>query len=120
MRQVIGQAEIAPVVVARMTWAARLQGRLVIHFIDNDAARAGLVKGYSPSLASCALIAEAALEDVRLQAASWYARVPTLSNVADHPSRFERAAMFCLYHEAVEVHRPSLPAWWHVGRPPLA
>ena len=43
-----------------------------------------------------------------------------MSNVADHPSRFERAAMLSLDPEAVEVKKPSLPAWWHVGRPPLA
>ena len=117
-RQVIGQAEIAPVVVSKLTWGDRLGGRLVIHFIDNDAVRAGLVKGYSPILASCAMVAEANLEDVRLHAASWYARVPSLSNVADWPSRFERELLKQAYPGAVEVLRPRLPKWWGSGELP--
>ena len=119
LRQVIGQAEIAPVVIAKKTWAVRLAGRLILHFVDNDAARAGLIKGYSPSLASCKLIAEAALEDVRIQAASWYARVPTQSNVADHPSRFERSLLLALFPGAVEV-KATLPGWWHGEALPLS
>eukprot|EP00973_Karenia_brevis_P005302 725379-Karenia_brevis.AAC.1 len=56
--QVIGQAEIFPVLVARLTWAHDLEGQRAIFFIDNEAARLGLVKSYSPILASLKIIAE--------------------------------------------------------------
>eukprot|EP00973_Karenia_brevis_P002349 316089-Karenia_brevis.AAC.1 len=46
--QVIGQAEIFPVLVARLTWKHYLKGRRVIFFLDNEAARIGLVRSYSP------------------------------------------------------------------------
>ena len=85
--QVIGQAEIAPVQIALMTWAQLLRGKHVAIFIDNDAARLGLVKGYSPSLASARLIGTVHLMLAELAIFAWFARVPTLSNVADGPSR---------------------------------
>jgi hypothetical protein len=56
--QVIGQAEIAPVVLALTLWPDFFRHQKVLVFIDNDAARQGLVKGYSPMLASGVLIAE--------------------------------------------------------------
>ena len=54
-QQVIGQAELFPLMVARLTWAKRLVGKRVIYFVDNKSARLGLVKGCSnvfPSLNS--------------------------------------------------------------------
>ena len=56
-------------------------------FADQDAARRGLIKGYSPVARSASLI------DATLQALAgvgtypWFARVPTASNIADGPSR---------------------------------
>lgn len=37
--QTIGQAELAPAVVALLTWPQRLSGRRVLHLVDNEAAR---------------------------------------------------------------------------------
>ena len=54
--QVIGQAEIAPVLIAKLTWADRVRGRRVIFFIDNEAARIDLVRSFSPSLPSLRLL----------------------------------------------------------------
>ena len=50
--QVIGQAELYPVLLAKLTWAKHLKNRRAIYFIDNEAARLGLVKAYSPFLPS--------------------------------------------------------------------
>ena len=55
-RQTIGQAELFPAAVARLTWASKLAGRRVIFFIDNEAARLALVKSYSPVLPSLRLV----------------------------------------------------------------
>ena len=46
--QVICQAEIFPTLIARHTWAERLEGRRVIYFVNNDSARMALIKSYSP------------------------------------------------------------------------
>eukprot|EP00973_Karenia_brevis_P086267 11963214-Karenia_brevis.AAC.1 len=43
--QVIGQAELFPLLVARLTWAKHLQGKRVIFFVDNEGARLGAIKG---------------------------------------------------------------------------
>ena len=87
--QVVGQAEIIPVLVARLTWAEILRGKHVVYFIDNNAARQALIKGYSPSLPSCRILGEAAMADAKLGCFSWYARVPSASNASDPASRLD-------------------------------
>ena len=49
-KQIIGQAELYPAIVARKSWKKTIQGRDVLHFIDNDSARYALIKGTSPCL----------------------------------------------------------------------
>ena len=87
--QVIGQAELCPLVVSRFTWASVLSGRRVIYFIDNDSARLACIKSYSPVVASLNLIMQGLLWDSEHNASSWYGRVPTASNPADDPSRMD-------------------------------
>ena len=43
-KQVIGQAELFPVLIARLTWQHRITGKRVYYFIDNESARLALVK----------------------------------------------------------------------------
>ena len=50
--QVICQAEIYPVVLAKLKWAKLMAGRRVLIFIDNEAAKFSLIKMESPSDAS--------------------------------------------------------------------
>ena len=85
--QVIGQAEIFPVLVAKLTWQKRLANRKVLYFIDNEAARLGLVKAYSPVLPSLKIIMQCTAFDFNNSSHSWYARVPTAANASDEPSR---------------------------------
>lgn len=87
--QVIGQAEIFPVLVARLTWAARLYGRRVIYFVDNESAKISLVKGYSPISPSLSIIIQCLSWDYSNNSSSWVARVPTCANIADSPSRMK-------------------------------
>ena len=56
-KQVVGQAELLPCLVARHLWGERMKGRPVLHFIGNEAARYALIKGSSPTLESAWLIA---------------------------------------------------------------
>jgi len=81
------QAELLPVVVAATTWRRALRGREVLVFVDNEAARYALVKGYSPVRSAAQLLGEAWLQLARSGAAAWFARVPSEGNPADAPSR---------------------------------
>ena len=88
--QVIGQAEIFPLLVARLTWSEFLRGRRVIYFIDNESARIGLVRAYSPVLPSLSIILSCLRWDYDNCSQGWYARVPSFSNISDGPSRMSR------------------------------
>ena len=87
--QVIGQAELLPVLLGRATWATRMEGRDCITFIDNNSARFGLLRGFSQVCASAAIVDAFWLLDARLGVSSWLARVPSPSNIADGPSRLD-------------------------------
>ena len=88
-RQVIGQAEIFPVLAAKLTWSRVLQGRAVLWFLDNSSAVGALVRSFSPISDNFELLRINAELDVMLRATNWYARVPSLSNLSDGPSRLE-------------------------------
>jgi len=85
--QVIGQAELFPLIVARLTWPEFLSSSRVIYFIDNESARIAAIKAYSPVLASLNIIVECIGWDYSHGSSPWYARVPTCANIADGPSR---------------------------------
>jgi hypothetical protein len=90
--QVIAQAELLPLLAARLKWPQKFKrcgGRRVLNFIDNDGARFGLIKGYNPTRPSAWLIGEFWAEEAKAQAVSWFARVPSQSNCADGPSRLD-------------------------------
>ena len=89
--QVIGQLELIPAWLALRAWPAvfAAPGRRVLFFIDNDAARFGLIKGYSPSRASQAVIGAFWRLAAGLQIAPWFERVATDGNPADAPSRLD-------------------------------
>jgi len=86
-RHVIAQAELLPVLLARRTFGDLLGGRTQICFVDNEAARCGLIRGSSVNEFSAAIIEEVVGHDLRDHAMVWYARVPSESNLADDPSR---------------------------------
>ena len=91
-RQIIGQAELYPALVARRLWKEKLkEGRDVLHFIDNDSARYALIKGSSPCLESAWLVQSFWTHEGEFNTRSWIARVPSRSNLADGPSRGFRA-----------------------------
>ena len=64
--RVVCQAEIISVLIAGLIWAESSRGLHAVLFVDNNAARQSLIKGYSPRLSSCRILGEAALEDTRL------------------------------------------------------
>ena len=115
--QVIGQAEIFPVLVAKLTWQKRLANRSVLYFIDNEAARLGLVKAYSPVLPSLKIILQCVEFDYNNSSLSWYARVPTAANASDEPSRMLcKSAVGDFDAIVVEPVAPVQGAWSQVLR----
>ena len=87
--QVVGQAELLAIVAAKKVWRSVLRGRRIVLVVDNDPARYGVMKGYSPSKASAWLLTELARLDMELGCAVWVDRVASASNPADGPSRLE-------------------------------
>jgi hypothetical protein len=85
--QTIGQAELLPVLMVRLTLKGRLRHRRVFYYIDNDGARMSLIKGYSPSESSNRIINSLLHLESEEQSWSWFSRVASHSNPADGPSR---------------------------------
>ena len=87
--QMIGQVELYPLLLVRHALSALLHNRRILYFIDNDAARDGLIKGHSSSPSSQILIEEFFSFEMLQPTIPWFARVPSFSNPADLPSRGE-------------------------------
>ena len=107
-KQIIAQAELLPVVTAKRTWGSLLAGAHIIWFVDNEAARAALIRSTSQAPASRELVLLSVASDLRLGASSWYSRVPTAANVADGPSRLQLGALIARGAIAVAPNIPSL------------
>ena len=114
----MGQLEILAGPVALATWSARLCERRVIHFVDNDAASACLVRGYSPKSDSCSLVGEYWLAAARHRTEPYIDRVESKSNLADDPSRFNDHLLLSMGSTAAEPVIPDTlfdgPGAWFV------
>lgn len=84
--QVMGQAELHPMIVARKFLKEKLRHRDIIHFVVNDSARYTSIKGYRPTKTSAWLVHLFWETEALCQCRSWIARVPSVSNLADAPS----------------------------------
>jgi hypothetical protein len=88
-KQVIGQAELFPLLVAKATWAVALRGRRVMWFCDNESARLAVVRGFSAVGSSAELLMVNAHFDVSMFLSVWCFRVPSKSNISDDASRLD-------------------------------
>ena len=80
-----------------------------IYFVDNDAAKDGLIKKYSPSSASNELIEAFWSLEASMGSYAWLERVPSKSNPADAPSRADFEA---LKAQGAVRDTPCLPDPW--------
>ena len=85
--QIVGQSELLPCLLAQRLWGSRMEGRAVMYFLDNEAAKYGLIKGSSPSKHSGLLIHRFLQQEQKGESLGWFERVPSTSNCADGPSR---------------------------------
>ena len=88
-KQLICQAKLFPIIVAKNTWRELLYGRALLWFIDNNSSLAAVIRSYSPVLENYEMLVINARMDVELQALHWYSRVPSKSNLSDDPSRLQ-------------------------------
>jgi len=83
----ICQAEILAAACAYFTFPDVVRGRLVHHFIDNESALAGLVKGSSGKPDSARVLLDAHVQIAALQCRPWFGFVYSEDNLSDPPSR---------------------------------
>ena len=90
-QQVIGQAELLPILIAKRAWKYELSYSRNLWFIDNESARESIIRSYSPIWTSREILVQIKIEDMKASSVDWYARVPTNANWGDGPSRLEFA-----------------------------
>ena len=84
---IIGELETLAVAMSLLVWENLLESVQLKVYIDNEGSKYSLIKGYSTSGAITAVCALAATTLDAHFVLPWFARVPSLSNKADYPSR---------------------------------
>ena len=80
--QVIAQAELLPVLLAKLVWPSAVVDAPALVFVDNDGARHSLAGGSSTNEAAAAIVGASAIADATLGCHQWVARVPAGANPA--------------------------------------
>ena len=88
-KNLIYELEVLPVLVASRAWGKRLASFQVCWYLDNEAARSACIKAYGATLIADRLVNAFIRDETDHQIKSWFGRVPSLSNIADAPSRCE-------------------------------
>ena len=89
----IAQLEVLAAISAYFTYPELFVGRRVQHFIDNTVALSALVHGYSGKADLAKMVNAFFLQMAGLRASVYFDYVPSKANIADLPSRGERAAL---------------------------
>ena len=72
-------------------------------YLGNDAARAALCKGYGATSAAQIVVQKVMEQECRCELKTWFARVPTHSNIADGPSRLQCKEVELMGSKKLEV-----------------
>ena len=104
LKQLIFFAEILPVLVAELTWRHVISRRLCFFYLDNEAARSCLIRSFSPVCDATDLLFAVARADLESHALSWYARVPSKSNVSDDASRLQFGRYVQMFRKVEPVY----------------
>ena len=107
-RQLITEAELLPIILAKRHWSSLLSYSKTIVWVDSEPAKYSMIRGAS-EVVSCNQIVQANNHlTVELQCVEWYSRVPSKSNPADDPSRLEfNDVVKQLGLDIVQVRQPS-------------
>ena len=87
----IHEIELLPAWFSIVLWRDLIKNSQAVHFIDNESSRMALVKGYGETFFGKRIVCAHVDQENALQLRSWYARVPSFSNIADGPSRMDCA-----------------------------
>ena len=112
----IYELEILPLLVAVKVWSTNIVGKLVVHYLDNDAARSAYVRAHASTDLGAALIAEYVEFEYKCRFSPWFARVASHSNPSDEPSRMNFEAPWLRQANKVELVLPEhLSQWGIIG-----
>ena len=111
----ISPAEALVAACAYITFDWLLRGRLVHHFVDNEAAKAGLIKGTSSSPHTALVLLDYHIATVELQCDPWVGFVYSEDNLSDPPSRGDFRLMESLGAKFRPMRFPALRG--HHGTP---
>eukprot|EP00435_Cladocopium_sp_Y103_P000779 s5414_g1.t1 len=92
----IYELEVLPVLISVWLWGERFSLSQVCWYLDNEASRSAFIKAQGATVFAGTMVEAFAVEEMRLQIKSWFARVPSLSNLADSPSRLEDQLLLSL------------------------
>ena len=84
----IASIELLGVACAFTVWNDLLVDRTAITFVDNEATKCCLIKGYSPQTDMMSICAVCTRAEIAQRSAQYYERVASPSNLGDGPSRF--------------------------------
>jgi ribonuclease HI len=99
----IYELELLPVYIALHLWSHKLISSHVVMYLDNDAARAALCKGYGATSAAQSIVQKVMEQECRCELKTWFARVPTHSNIADGPSHLQCKEIELMGSKKLEV-----------------
>ena len=85
----IYEVELLPILIAFTLWSAIIDKCQLVSYLDNDAARAGLIRGAGATRLSDVIIQMVCEHEAQMQLKTWFSRVPSHSNISDGPSRLE-------------------------------
>ena len=77
----IYEVELLPVLVAAMLWGDTMSQCQAVFFLDNDAAKVGLIKGSGATRLASLVISQFCEREAALQRKTWFSRVPSYSNL---------------------------------------
>ena len=97
-KQLVGQAEMLPVLVSKIHWKNLLQRRRVLWFMDTGSARAAYGSRASHVDDSFNMLCVSGKVDNMLHAYHWCTRVPSCANVSDPASHLD----FSFYDESYD------------------
>ena len=85
----IYEVELLPLLISIFLWGSWIDKAQFVCYLDNDAARSGLIKGSGATKLADAIIQLFCESEATLQLKSWFSRVPSHSNISDGPSRLQ-------------------------------
>ena len=107
--QVIGELETLAVLAGFKLWHSYFSSMHVVSFIDNEAARICILKGYSKNTTISQMAHAVSLLEEECCCFPWYARVPSEANIADPPSRSVEHELLC---QSLRCQLPELKSLW--------